>query len=86
MNGQSSSNLFASSSQPTNHQHSFCGTPSFIILKCAKILLSLAKVEENKSNFIRYSHRLMDLSMSQVLSSDVTKVMSSILFEISDYS
>lgn len=39
-----------------------------------------------RSNFIRYSHRLMDLSMSQVLSSDVTKVMSSILFEISDYS
>nr|CAB3222863.1 AT-rich interactive domain-containing protein 1A-like [Phallusia mammillata] len=60
-----------------------CHTTPFMMLKCAKTLLALAQVHENKPGFVKFQLRLLSLSMSQFLAPNVTSTITSVLFEVS---
>jgi len=75
--GVSNRRLFAASQGNVN-----CGTTQYMMTKCAKALLSLAKVPQNKQAFIKYQLRLLSLSMSQFIGDIAMGTMSSVIYEL----
>lgn len=53
-----------------------------MLCRAGKALLELAKVEENKPEFVLYESRLLDLAISTVLSSSVVAVICEVLFHL----
>ncbi|KAK7905027.1 hypothetical protein WMY93_017634 [Mugilogobius chulae] len=53
-----------------------------MLCRAAKGLLAMAKVEENKSEFVLYESRLLDLSISSVLNTTVVATICQILFHL----
>ncbi|XP_062322938.1 AT-rich interactive domain-containing protein 1B isoform X2 [Osmerus eperlanus] len=53
-----------------------------MMCRAAKALLALAKVEENRPEFVLYESRLLDISLSSVLNSSVAAIMCEVLFKI----
>lgn len=58
--------------------------PPSINMMChaAKALLAMARVEENRTEFVLYESRLLDISLSAALSSSVAAIMCEVLFKI----
>ncbi|XP_062293015.1 AT-rich interactive domain-containing protein 1B isoform X2 [Scomber scombrus] len=58
--------------------------PPSVNMMChaAKALLAMAKVEENRAEFVLYESRLLDISLSAALSSAVAAIMCEVLFKI----
>lgn len=54
-----------------------------MMCRAAKALLAMAKVEENQTEFVLFESRLLDISLSSVLSSSVAAIMCEVLFKIS---
>ncbi|XP_062325531.1 AT-rich interactive domain-containing protein 1B-like [Osmerus eperlanus] len=52
-----------------------------MMCRAAKALLAMAKVEENKSEFVLYEGRLLDISISSVLNSSVAAIICQVLFQ-----
>lgn len=75
--GVSNRRLFAASQGNVN-----CGTTPYMMTKCAKALLSLAQVPQNKQAFIKYQLRLLSLSMSQFIGDIAMGTMSSVIYEL----
>lgn len=55
---------------------------SNMLCRAAKGLLAMAKVEENKSEFVLYESRLLDLSISSVLNTTVVAIICQVLFHL----
>ncbi|XP_031656700.1 AT-rich interactive domain-containing protein 1B isoform X6 [Oncorhynchus kisutch] len=53
-----------------------------MMCRAAKALLAMAKVKENRPEFVLYESRLLDSSLSSVLSSAVAAIMCEVLFKI----
>ncbi|CAJ1073859.1 AT-rich interactive domain-containing protein 1B-like isoform X1 [Xyrichtys novacula] len=53
-----------------------------MMCRAAKGLLAMAKVEENKTEFVLYESRLLDLSISSVLNTGVVAVICQVLFHL----
>lgn len=53
-----------------------------MMCRAAKGLLAMAKVEENKIEFVLYENRLLDLSISSVLNPGVLSVICQVLFHL----
>ncbi|KAM7395859.1 hypothetical protein PAMA_007237 [Pampus argenteus] len=53
-----------------------------MMCRAAKALLAMARVEENRAEFILYESRLLDISLSTALSSSVAAIMCEVLFKI----
>uniref|UniRef100_A0A3P9A2Z3 ARID domain-containing protein n=1 Tax=Esox lucius TaxID=8010 RepID=A0A3P9A2Z3_ESOLU len=53
-----------------------------MMCRAAKALLALATVEENRTEFVLYESRLLEISLSSVLSSAVAAIMCEVLFKI----
>lgn len=53
-----------------------------MMCRAAKGLLAMAKVEENKSEFVLYESRLLDISISSVLNAGVATVICQVLFHL----
>nr|XP_020470224.1 AT-rich interactive domain-containing protein 1B-like [Monopterus albus] len=53
-----------------------------MMCRAAKGLLAMAKVEENKTEFVLYESRLLDISISSVLSMGVVAVICQVLFHL----
>ncbi|KAM6953951.1 AT-rich interactive domain-containing protein 1B [Aplochiton taeniatus] len=53
-----------------------------MMCRAAKALLAMAKVEENRPEFVLYESRLLDISLSSVLNSAVAAIMCEVLFKI----
>ncbi|XP_053566930.1 AT-rich interactive domain-containing protein 1B isoform X3 [Bombina bombina] len=53
-----------------------------MMCRAAKALLAMAKVEENRSDFLLHENRLLDISISAVLNSIVSSVICDVLFQI----
>ncbi|KAM4693869.1 AT-rich interactive domain-containing protein 1B isoform 6-T6 [Discoglossus pictus] len=53
-----------------------------MMCRAAKALLAMAKVEENRSDFLLHENRLLDISISTVLNSMVASVICDVLFQI----
>uniref|UniRef100_A0A4W5MJP5 AT-rich interactive domain 1B n=1 Tax=Hucho hucho TaxID=62062 RepID=A0A4W5MJP5_9TELE len=53
-----------------------------MMCRAAKALLAMAKVKENRPEFVLYESRLLDSSLSSVLSSAVAAIMCEVLFRI----
>ena len=53
-----------------------------MMCRAAKALLALAKVEENRPEFVLYESRLLDISLSSVLNSSVANIMCEVLFKL----
>lgn len=53
-----------------------------MMCRAAKGLLAMAKVEENKTEFVLYESRLLDISISSVLSSGVVAIICQVLFHL----
>lgn len=53
-----------------------------MMCRAAKGLLAMAKVEENKKEFVLYESRLLDISISSVLSVGVVAVICQVLFHL----
>ncbi|CAL9686352.1 unnamed protein product [Knipowitschia caucasica] len=53
-----------------------------MLCRAAKGLLAMAKVEENKSEFVLYESRLLDLSISTVLNTAVVATICQIIFHL----
>ncbi|XP_063299487.1 AT-rich interactive domain-containing protein 1B isoform X3 [Pelobates fuscus] len=53
-----------------------------MMCRAAKALLAMARVEENRSEFLLHEGRLLDISTSVVLNSIVSSVMCDVLFQI----
>uniref|UniRef100_A0A668A495 AT-rich interaction domain 1B n=1 Tax=Myripristis murdjan TaxID=586833 RepID=A0A668A495_9TELE len=51
-----------------------------MMCRAAKGLLAMAKVEENKAEFVLYESRLLDISISSVLNSGVVAIICQVLF------
>ncbi|KAM3871321.1 AT-rich interactive domain-containing protein 1B-like [Diretmus argenteus] len=51
-----------------------------MMCRAAKGLLAMAKVEENKSEFVLYESRLLDISISSVLNTGVAAIICQVLF------
>ncbi|XP_069463834.1 AT-rich interactive domain-containing protein 1B isoform X2 [Ambystoma mexicanum] len=53
-----------------------------MMCRAAKALLAMARVEENRSEFLLHEGRLLDISISTVLNSTVASVVCDVLFQI----
>uniref|UniRef100_A0A4W6CC40 AT-rich interaction domain 1B n=1 Tax=Lates calcarifer TaxID=8187 RepID=A0A4W6CC40_LATCA len=53
-----------------------------MMCRAAKGLLAMAKVEENKTEFVLYESRLLDISISSVLSTGVVAIVCQVLFHL----
>ncbi|XP_075059484.1 AT-rich interactive domain-containing protein 1B isoform X2 [Mixophyes fleayi] len=53
-----------------------------MMCRAAKALLAMAKVEENRSEFLLYEGRLLDISITAVLNSSVASIICDVLFQI----
>ncbi|XP_074547704.1 AT-rich interactive domain-containing protein 1B-like isoform X4 [Halichoeres trimaculatus] len=53
-----------------------------MMCRAAKGLLAMAKVEENKTEFVLYESRLLDLSISSVLNTGVVAIICQVLFHL----
>ncbi|XP_034015252.1 AT-rich interactive domain-containing protein 1B [Thalassophryne amazonica] len=53
-----------------------------MLCRAAKGLLALAKVEENKTEFVLYESRLLDISISSVLNYGVVSIICQVLFHL----
>ncbi|KAL4624053.1 AT-rich interactive domain-containing protein 1B [Arapaima gigas] len=53
-----------------------------MMCRAAKALLAMAKVEENRPEFVLYEGRLLDISISSVLNSGVAAIVCEVLFQI----
>lgn len=53
-----------------------------MMCRAAKGLLAMAKVEENKSEFVLYESRLLDISISSVLNTGVVAIVCQVLFHL----
>lgn len=53
-----------------------------MMCRAAKGLLAMAKVEENKSEFVLYESRLLDISISSVLNTGVVAIICQVLFHL----
>ncbi|XP_066452177.1 AT-rich interactive domain-containing protein 1B isoform X12 [Eleutherodactylus coqui] len=53
-----------------------------MMCRAAKALLAMAKVEENRSEFLLHEGRLLDISITAVLNSTVASVICDVLFQI----
>lgn len=53
-----------------------------MMCRAAKGLLAMAKVEENKTEFVLYESRLLDISISSVLNAGVVGVICQVLFHL----
>ncbi|KAL0967272.1 hypothetical protein UPYG_G00250130 [Umbra pygmaea] len=53
-----------------------------MMCRAAKALLAMAKLEENRTEFVLYESRLLEISLSSVLSSGVSAIMCEVLFKI----
>lgn len=53
-----------------------------MMCRAAKGLLAMAKVEENKTEFVLFENRLLDLSISSVLNPGVAAVLCQVLFHL----
>uniref|UniRef100_A0A1A7WHZ3 AT rich interactive domain 1B (SWI1-like) n=1 Tax=Iconisemion striatum TaxID=60296 RepID=A0A1A7WHZ3_9TELE len=54
-----------------------------MMCRAAKALLAVASVEENRTEFVVYESRLLDISLSAALSSPVAAIMCEVLFKLS---
>ncbi|XP_039604076.1 AT-rich interactive domain-containing protein 1B isoform X1 [Polypterus senegalus] len=64
-------------------QHSHMDPPSInMMCRAARALLAMAKLEENRSEFLLYESRLLDISISSVLNSIVASIVCEVLFQI----
>ncbi|XP_060889360.1 AT-rich interactive domain-containing protein 1B-like, partial [Labrus mixtus] len=54
-----------------------------MMCRAAKALLAMARVEENRAEFVLHESRLLDISLSPALHSSVAAVMCEVLFKIS---
>ncbi|XP_034018043.1 AT-rich interactive domain-containing protein 1B-like isoform X2 [Thalassophryne amazonica] len=54
-----------------------------MMCRAAKALLAMATVEENRTEFVLYESRLLDISLSAALSSSVAAIMCEVLFILS---
>ncbi|XP_049596516.1 AT-rich interactive domain-containing protein 1B isoform X2 [Syngnathus scovelli] len=63
--------------------HPHMDPPSVSMLcRAAKGLLAMAKVEENKTEFVLYESRLLDISISSVLNAAVVAIICQVLFHL----
>nr|XP_057945828.1 AT-rich interactive domain-containing protein 1B isoform X1 [Doryrhamphus excisus] len=63
--------------------HAHMDAPSVSMLcRAAKGLLAMAKVEENKAEFVLYESRLLDISISSVLNAGVVAIVCQVLFHL----
>ncbi|XP_019725721.1 AT-rich interactive domain-containing protein 1B-like [Hippocampus comes] len=63
--------------------HPHMDPPSVSMLcRAAKGLLAMAKVEENKTEFVLYESRLLDISISSVLNAGVVAIICQVLFHL----
>lgn len=53
-----------------------------MMCRAAKALLAMARVEENRTEFVLYESRLLDISLSAALNSSVAAIMCEVLFKI----
>ncbi|KAJ8288743.1 hypothetical protein COCON_G00014020 [Conger conger] len=53
-----------------------------MMCRAAKALLAMARLEENRSEFILFEGRLLDISISSVLNSGVLAILCEVLFQI----
>ncbi|XP_031134666.1 AT-rich interactive domain-containing protein 1B-like isoform X1 [Sander lucioperca] len=53
-----------------------------MMCRAAKGLLAMAKVEENKTDFVLYESRLLDISISSVLNAGVAAIICQVLFHL----
>lgn len=53
-----------------------------MMCRAAKALLAMARVEENRTEFVLYESRLLDISLSTALKSSVAAIMCEVLFKI----
>uniref|UniRef100_A0A3Q3J0Q0 ARID domain-containing protein n=1 Tax=Monopterus albus TaxID=43700 RepID=A0A3Q3J0Q0_MONAL len=53
-----------------------------MMCRAAKALLAMARVEENRTEFVLYESRLLDISLSAALSSSVAAIMCEVLFKL----
>lgn len=53
-----------------------------MMCRAAKALLAMARVEDNRTEFVLYESRLLDISLSAALSSSVAAVMCDVLFKL----
>lgn len=53
-----------------------------MMCRAAKGLLAMAKVEENKTEFVLYENRLLDISISSVLNTGVVAIICQVLFHL----
>ncbi len=53
-----------------------------MLCRAAKGLLAMAKVEENKTEFVLYESRLLDISISSVLNAGVMAIICQVLFHL----
>lgn len=54
-----------------------------MMCRAAKALLAMARVEENRAEFVLFESRLLDISLSAALGSAVSAIMCEVLFKIS---
>uniref|UniRef100_A0A8C7T788 AT-rich interaction domain 1B n=1 Tax=Oncorhynchus mykiss TaxID=8022 RepID=A0A8C7T788_ONCMY len=52
-----------------------------MMCRAAKALLAMAKVEENRPEFVLYEGRILDISISSVLNQGVTSIICEVLFQ-----
>ncbi|XP_061098338.1 AT-rich interactive domain-containing protein 1B [Conger conger] len=64
--------------------HPAHGEPPSINMMCraAKALLAMARVEENRPEFVLYEGRLLDIAISSVLNSTVAAILCEVLFKL----
>lgn len=63
--------------------HPHMDPPSInMMCRAAKGLLAMAKVEENKTEFVLYESRLLDISISSVLNTGVVGIICQVLFHL----
>ena len=53
-----------------------------MMCRAAKALLAMARVEENRTEFVLHESRLLDISLSAALNSSVAAIMCEVLFKI----
>lgn len=53
-----------------------------MMCRAAKALLAMAKVEENRPEFVLYESRLLDISLSSVLNSGVAAILCEVLCKL----
>ncbi|XP_041105356.1 AT-rich interactive domain-containing protein 1B-like isoform X10 [Polyodon spathula] len=69
--------------QQSQHNHLHMEPPSInMMCRAAKALLAMARVEENRSEFVLFEGRLLDISISSVLNSTVACIICEVLFQI----